>query len=85
MSYPELKEMAPEGQVWVCPCCGKYNKNRYNVGDVSCYVNAVLCHDDETLKVNNGTSNVTTYGKSLFTEPKALNKATAPPFAVSGL
>lgn len=54
MSYPELKEMAPEGQVWVCPCCGKYNKNRYNVGDVSCYVNAVLCHDDETLKVNNG-------------------------------
>lgn len=50
----KLQDIAPYGQVWVCGACGKYNSNRYNVGDVSCYVNAVLCYDDETLKINNG-------------------------------
>jgi len=50
----KLEEMAPEGQVWVCSACGKYSKNRYGVGDVSCYVNSVLCYDDETLKKDKG-------------------------------
>lgn len=50
----KLEKMAPDGQVWVCGACGKYNKNRYNVGDVSCYINAVLCYDDETLKTEKG-------------------------------
>lgn len=50
----KLEAMAPKGQVWVCGACGKYNKNRYEVGDVSCYLNSVLCYDDETLKVDKG-------------------------------
>lgn len=50
----KLEEIAPEGQVWVCGACGKYSKNRYAVGDVSCYVNSVLCYDDETLKKDKG-------------------------------
>ena len=50
----KLEEMAPEGQVWVCGACGKYNKNRYAVGDVSCYINSILCYDDETLKKDKG-------------------------------
>lgn len=36
---------APEGQVWVCGACGKSNKNRVNVGDESCFLNAVLCYE----------------------------------------
>lgn len=50
----KIKEMAPEGQVWVCGACGKYDKNRYNVGDVSCYINSTLCYDDDTLKIEDG-------------------------------
>lgn len=49
-----LQDIAPAGQVWVCGACGKYNSNRYNIGDVSCFINAVLCYDDKTLKVKNG-------------------------------
>lgn len=44
---------APEGAVWVCPCCGKYNKNRHRVGDESCYINAVLAYED-SLKIEKG-------------------------------
>ena len=36
---------APEGQIWVCGACGKKNKNRVEVGDESCFLNAVLCYD----------------------------------------
>jgi hypothetical protein len=36
---------APEGQVWVCEACGKHSKNRTAIGDVSCFLNAVLCYD----------------------------------------
>lgn len=50
----QLNEMAPDGKIWVCGACGKYNKNRYSVGDVSCYVNSVLCYDDESLKIEHG-------------------------------
>lgn len=40
---------APEGQVWVCGKCGKYAKNRVDVGDVNCFFNAVLCYDNPLL------------------------------------
>jgi hypothetical protein len=36
---------APDGQLWVCGACGKSNRNRVNVGDESCFLNAVLCYD----------------------------------------
>lgn len=48
-----LQDIAPAGQVWVCQACGKYAWDRYSIGDVSCYVNAVLCYDDATLKIKN--------------------------------
>lgn len=52
-SKEKLSDIAPIGQVWVCGACGKYSTNRYNVGDVSCYVNAVLCYED-SLKIKDG-------------------------------
>lgn len=36
--------LAPEGQTWVCSACGRYNRNRADVGDESCFLNAVLCY-----------------------------------------
>ncbi|MEN6532215.1 MAG: hypothetical protein ABFD89_01035 [Bryobacteraceae bacterium] len=36
---------APEGQIWVCSACGKSNRNRVDVGDESCFINALLCYD----------------------------------------
>lgn len=49
-----LVNNAPEGQVWVCGACGKYNKNRYAVGDVSCFINSVLCYEDSLEKDETG-------------------------------
>jgi hypothetical protein len=42
---------APEGMVWVCVACGKKNKNRTLVGDVSCFLNAVLIDINELLQL----------------------------------
>lgn len=28
---------------WVCAACGKHGPDRMDVGDVSCFLNAVLC------------------------------------------
>lgn len=51
---------APEGTVWVCGACGKTSTTKYGFDgtadrgwDVSCMMNAVLCHakgdaDDDT-------------------------------------
>lgn len=41
----KAKHEAPEGQIWVCAACGKSARNRANVGDESCFLNAVLCYD----------------------------------------
>lgn len=38
---------APVGQVYVCAACGKSNKNKVDVGDESCFLNAVLCYADK--------------------------------------
>lgn len=42
------KEIAPDGQVWVCYHCGSYNKDPYKL-DVSCFIHAVLCHEDSLI------------------------------------
>lgn len=39
-----MKNIAPDGQIWVCSACGKTAKDRSNFEDVSCYVHAVLCY-----------------------------------------
>lgn len=49
----KLPVMAPAGQIWVCRYCGKYNTNRYEIGDESCMLNSVLCYED-SLKIENG-------------------------------
>lgn len=36
---------APEGQTWLCPACGRHNKNRYNMSDSSCVTAAVLVYE----------------------------------------
>ena len=51
----DVYEHAPEGQIWVCPFCGKTASTRAGVDaegkrtslqmwDESCMVNAVLCY-----------------------------------------
>lgn len=40
-----VKDVAPDGQVWVCYHCGRYDKDPYRL-DVSCFINAVLCYED---------------------------------------
>ncbi len=49
-----LNGIAPEGQMWVCGACGKYSRNRYTVGDESCYINSVLCYEDSLEKDETG-------------------------------
>jgi hypothetical protein len=41
---------APAGQVWVCGACGKNGPNRVNIGDESCFLNAVLCYATKDLE-----------------------------------
>jgi hypothetical protein len=41
----KTKYNAPPGQVWVCAACGKHGQNRVDIGDESCFLNAVLCYD----------------------------------------
>ncbi len=43
-------EVAPEGQVWVCRCCGKTEKDLFgadNGWDEACVINAKLCYEDK--------------------------------------
>lgn len=49
-SAPEYA--APAGTVWVCGACGKYGKNRMDIGDESCFMNSILCREDDTLMFN---------------------------------
>ena len=45
--------VAPPGQIWVCGACGKRSRDLYGNHclnrwwDVSCVLNAVLCHEDK--------------------------------------
>lgn len=47
------KQVAPDGQIWVCGACGKTNKTRWSFSggshgwDESCMLNAVLVYDDK--------------------------------------
>lgn len=49
----EEKYDAPARQVWVCGACGKRSTNKAGEGkhsygwDVSCFMNAVLCYDED--------------------------------------
>jgi hypothetical protein len=43
----EDNRFAPEGTIWVCGACGQHGKDRYEIGDESCLLNAVLCVDDK--------------------------------------
>lgn len=37
---------APEGQKWVCGACGREGQNSVDIGDESCFLNAVLVSAD---------------------------------------
>ena len=41
---------APEGQIWLCPACGRTNKNRYKMSDSSCVTAAVLVYEKSIMK-----------------------------------
>lgn len=48
---------APTGAIWVCSACGKTSAHRIDgprgsLWDASCYVHAVLCFNDDTLKLD---------------------------------
>lgn len=52
MSDWTARYQASEGQIWVCGACGRSGPNRATIGDESCFMRAILCRDDETLKRN---------------------------------
>lgn len=54
MSTNLPQDLAPNGAIWVCSCCGKYGKDRYTIGDESCFMHAVLCREDSLLLGDNG-------------------------------
>lgn len=33
--------------VWVCAACGRVKKDRNDLRDVACYINAVECEDEQ--------------------------------------
>jgi hypothetical protein len=45
----EPEKLAPEGQTWLCGACGRHNKNKYKVGDESCYMNSVLVYEESIM------------------------------------
>lgn len=47
----ELWKAAPDGQIWACRHCSRSNKNRYKVGDESCFLNSELRAEDTNLPV----------------------------------
>lgn len=36
---------APDGQIWVCGACNREAKRVVDIGDESCWLNAVLCYE----------------------------------------
>ena len=47
-------KLAREGTIWLCHACGKMNKDRYKVGDESCYMHAVLVREDSIGRDDSG-------------------------------
>lgn len=45
----KAKYEAPSGFLWVCSACGRNGTNRADIGDESCFMNAVLCHEKRDL------------------------------------
>lgn len=43
-------DVAPEGQVWMCPACQRRNKDRFKMGDTSCVTAAVLVYVDSIME-----------------------------------
>ena len=42
----KAKYQAPPGHIYLCGACGKWNRNRVDVGDEACLLNAVLVVGD---------------------------------------
>lgn len=55
---------APAGQIWVCGACGRIDKDRTKVGDESCFMNSVLCHEDSLAYDQRGRVNAAKAVKS---------------------
>lgn len=47
---------AREGTIWMCPHCGRTNKNRYSMSDSSCVTAAVLVLNDSIMRDENGVA-----------------------------
>lgn len=62
----ETKHQAPDGAVWLCGACGRTDKSRYDVGDESCYMNAVLVDETSIKRDAFGTP----YAADAWKEPK---------------
>lgn len=51
-TLPPREWFAPAGAVWVCIACGKWAQVRDKVGEESCFMNAILASNNDTLKLN---------------------------------
>jgi hypothetical protein len=40
--------------IWMCPACGKWNKDRKKVGDITCYIAAMKVYKELCVFGNNG-------------------------------
>lgn len=47
-------KIAREGTIWMCGACGRSNKDRYQVGDESCYMNASLVLESSIVRDETG-------------------------------
>jgi hypothetical protein len=49
-----VKEVAPDGAVWMCGACGKQAKDPMKIGDVSCYTWSVLVDEKSIVRHPDG-------------------------------
>lgn len=58
---------AREGTIWMCGACGKTDKDRFKVGDESCYMKAVLVLESSIVRDETGRA----IGAEAVNDPEA--------------
>jgi hypothetical protein len=46
---PDEADIAPPGLLWICPCCLKWGRDRTQVNDDACFLEAGLYKGDRLL------------------------------------
>lgn len=51
----KVKNKKERTKIFVCTACGKWDENKENLKDVSCYINSIQVYKDMCEFRNNGT------------------------------